>query len=149
MSVIRRVVDASPEAVWAVLSDPLVYAEWVVGAKVIRHADPQWPAVGAALHHTVGAGPAEVKDATTVTEVEEGRRLRLRARARPLGVASVELRLRAADRGCTDVEMIESVVEPVLLRLLNPLFDPLISLRNRESLRRLERLARARPVQRP
>jgi len=133
-------VDAAPERVFAVLSDPCAYAHWVVGAKDVRGWDPDFPAPGTAFHHTFMVGPVPVKDSTTVIELDPPRRILLRARARPTGIAHVLLELTARDGG-THVVISERPVEGLAARLHNPLQDKLIQLRNVESLRRLKKLA--------
>lgn len=135
--------DASPEAVWAVLADPRLYGEWVPGSREIRRWDPEWPQVGASFHHTFQIGPFPVKDTTTVLEQDPGRRLVMRARARPTGVAHVAVSLTPAGDG-THVEITEWPVEGPPARLHNPLQDLLINRRNDEALRRLSRLAQRR-----
>ena len=67
--------DAPIDAVFEVLLDPEAYPQWVVGAKRLRDVDDNWPAPGSSFHHAVGAGPAEVRDATTVREIDPPRRL--------------------------------------------------------------------------
>lgn len=141
MSVTEIVVDATPEAVWAVLSDARTYEHWVVGCKEIRAVDADWPAPGASFHHAVGIGPITVKDSTSVLEAEPARRLKLRARARPAGVAHVILDLVAAGPGATRVTMTEYPTEGLPAKLHNPLQDRAIHHRNVEALRRLKKLA--------
>lgn len=136
-------IEAPPQAVYDILADADRYPDWVMGAKRIRRTDPEWPKPGATFAHALGAGPLEVKDTTTVVEAEEPRRIVLRARARPIGIAHVELNLTPEDGG-TRVEMIERPVEPRILRHVGPLVAPLIFPRNAESLRRLKKLAEAR-----
>ncbi len=63
-------VAATADEVFSVLPDPWAYPKWVVGAKRIRHVDPEWPAPGARFHHTVGAGPASLDDTSKLVEVE-------------------------------------------------------------------------------
>ncbi|HUS60989.1 MAG TPA: SRPBCC family protein [Acidimicrobiales bacterium] len=133
-------IDASPQAVFDILADADRYPDWVMGAKRIRYADPQWPKPGSTFAHAVGAGPIEVKDTTTVLEVQEPTRLVLRARARPLGIAHVAISLTPEDGG-TVVKMEEHPVSPTIARCLGPLFDPMIAPRNAASLRRLKHLA--------
>jgi uncharacterized protein YndB with AHSA1/START domain len=129
-----------PERVFAVLSDPESYADWVVGSHSIRDADPNWPEIGTRFHHRVGVGPLTVNDHTEVLEVDPPRRLVLRARARPLGTARVEITLASRDGG-TDVTMTEVAGDPFSKLALNRFTDPLVHYRNRESLRRLRRIS--------
>ena len=133
-------VAAPPERVFEVLSDPRSYEYWVVGSKDIRHWDPGFPAVGTSFHHTFLIGPLPIRDSTTVLEVDPPRRLLLRARARPTGIAHVALDLAPRDGG-TAVSITEWPVEGLAARLHNRLQDKLIQVRNVESLRRLKRLA--------
>jgi len=133
-------VSASPERVFGILSDPFMYAQWVVGCKEIRRVDGDWPAPGATFHHSVGLGPVTVRDTTSVIETEPPHRLVLRARGRPSGVAHVELRLAARDGGA-EVAIEELPVDGPSALLHNPVQDWLIRRRNREGLRRLKRLA--------
>ena len=132
--------SVSPERVFAVLSDPESYADWVVGSHSIRDADPSWPAVGSRFYHRVGAGLLTVKDHTEVLQADPPRRLVLRARARPLGTAKVELVLDPRDGG-THVTMIEVAGDRLSKLALNRLTDPLVHHRNVESLRRLRRIS--------
>lgn len=133
-------VSAPPADVFAVLADPHAYPDWVVGAKHIRAVEGAWPEPGATFHHSVGIGPITVNDSTSVVEVAAPHRLVLRARARPTGVARVELDLAERDGG-TEVVMTELPIEGPPALLHNPLQDRIIDRRNRESLRRLKRLA--------
>ncbi len=52
-----------------------------------------WPEVGSKLHHSVGAWPLLVDDNTEVIDATPHHSLTLRARAWPMGEASVHLRL--------------------------------------------------------
>jgi uncharacterized protein YndB with AHSA1/START domain len=130
----------APEVVWDVLADPASYQYWVVGSKVIRDADPGFPAPGTKFHHTIGVGPLTVRDHTKVLEAERPRLLRLRAKGRPLGTASVTLEL-TAESGGTRVRMTESPDGPFAVLALNPAVHVFTKLRNGESLMRLEELA--------
>lgn len=132
--------DAPPEAVFDVLADPRSFARWVVGSRKIRAADPEWPAPGTTFDHAVGIGPFQLADATTVLAAERPHRLEMLVRARPLTVAVVSLRLRPAAGG-TRVEMDERPADLRSRIFMNVLTDPLVRLRNHESLRRLKALA--------
>ncbi len=140
MATNTRFMPVAPEAVWAALADTGGYGYWVVGSKTIRDADPDWPAPGSKFHHTVGLGPFTVSDHTVVVEAERPRRLRIRAKVRPFGTASVTLTLRARDAG-TLVEMTENPDGLTSVLVLNPLVHLLTFGRNAESLMRLEELA--------
>ena len=128
------------QAIWDVLADPRSYGYWVVGSKVIRDAEAGWPAPGSKFHHTIGFGPLSLSDHTVALETEAPRRLRLRAKGRPAGTATVTLELEPKDGG-TLVRITENpdgVFAP--LALLPPL-HLVTKGRNAESLMRLEELA--------
>jgi uncharacterized protein YndB with AHSA1/START domain len=129
--------DVPPEAVFAVLADPRLYGNWVVGASTTRDVDGAWPEVGAVLHHTQ---MLVLHDTTTVTACEPPRRLVLEARARPVVVARVDLRL-APEGGGTRIVLEEHAIGGLLSWLPGPVEAPLVRLRNRETVRRLKRLA--------
>ena len=143
MSTNRRFIPAPPETIWQVLADPASYAHWVVGSKRIRDADPSWPAPGSRFHHTVGFGPFTVDDHTESLAYDPPRRLELRAKARPLGLAKVTLELEPADGG-TVVRITENPTGVQRPLALFPPLQLLAKLRNAESLARIERLALAR-----
>jgi uncharacterized protein YndB with AHSA1/START domain len=136
----RTLIEATPDRVFDVLADAGSYADWVVGSSVIRDADESWPAVGSRFHHKVGVWPLRVKDNTKVIAVDRPRRLKIHARARPLGTACVELVLEPQAEG-TQVTMHETAGDALSRLAINPLTEWLIHLRNVESLRRLKRIA--------
>jgi uncharacterized protein YndB with AHSA1/START domain len=129
-----------PEAVWDVLADPGNYGYWVVGSKVIRDADPDWPAPGSKFHHTVGFGPFKVSDHSEAIETERPHLFRLRAKGRPAGTATVTLQMIPKDGG-TLVKMSENPDGAFSLLAFNPLLQLFTLGRNTESLARLEELA--------
>jgi uncharacterized protein YndB with AHSA1/START domain len=134
-------IAASRDHVFAVLANPENYGDWVVGSDTIRDADPSWPKPGARFHHRVGIGLLKVNDHTEAIDVDPPRRLVMHARARPLfGTAKVAMLLAEQDGG-TRVTMIETAGDRLSRVVLNRLTDPLIHMRNRESLRRLKRIA--------
>ena len=142
MSVNEVTIDAPPPAVWDVLADPPSYEEWVVGSKEIRDHDRHWPAPGSEFHHKVGFGPFAVKDKSVSLEAQPSLRLVMNVRALPVGhgIATFELR---EDGAATVVVMTEHGAGGPA-NLLWPVFDPLIKLRNAETLRRLKRLSENR-----
>lgn len=140
MSTVSLLFNASSADVWRVIADGWLYSGWVVGASRIRDVDAEWPQAGAQLHHSVGAWPLVIDDSTRVTAVEPGRTLELVARGWPMGEAKVEMTLEDRGNQCL-VTMAEDAIRgpgklmPKLVR------DPLISARNKETLRRLELMA--------
>lgn len=136
-------IDAPPEQVFGVLSDPFTYDDWVVGTTQIRDADEDWPATGTKLHHTVGFPPLGTNDYTQVISVTTDRRLELDAVARPFGRAKVELTLEPAGMG-TKLTIVEDPSGWTAPLRLNPAVHALIRLRNTETLRRLKKIAERR-----
>ncbi len=133
-------IAVSPDEVFAALANAANYGDWVVGSDTVRDADPDWPKVGSRFHHRVGVGPLKLNDHTEVLEVDPPHRLVMHARARPLGTAQVSMRLTERGGG-TLVTMTETAGDRLSRLMLNRLTDPLIRLRNAESLRRLKRIA--------
>jgi NAD(P)-dependent dehydrogenase (short-subunit alcohol dehydrogenase family)/uncharacterized protein YndB with AHSA1/START domain len=133
-------IDASPEDVFAVLSDPCRYPEWVVGAAGIRDYDESFPEVGSRFHHKVGSWPVGLKDHTEVIEVDPPHRIVLKAKARPLGTATIALDLRESAGG-TELLMEERPGDRLTsLVAANPVADTALRVRNAEALSRLKRL---------
>ncbi len=140
MATNERFIPVSPEAVWDALADPGGYGYWVVGSKVIRDAEPEWPAAGSKFHHTVGFGPFKVSDHTVSLEATRPWRLRMRAKGRPFGTAKVTMEMRPRGGG-TVVRMTENPDGPTAILAFNPLVQLFTLGRNAESLMRLEELA--------
>ncbi|HEY1134888.1 MAG TPA: SRPBCC family protein [Nocardioides sp.] len=139
----ERLTHAAPEHVWDVLADGWLYPLWVVGASRMRSVDEEWPGVGSRIHHSVGAWPLLVDDATLVEEVDPGVRLQVRARGWPLGEARVVLTLQPEGGGTRLVIEEDAVAGPGRL-VPPPLRGVGIAWRNIESLRRLALLAEGR-----
>ena len=136
-------IDAAPEMVFAVLSDPGCYPRWVVGARKIRAADAGFPAKGSRFHHQVGVAPLVLNDHTEVLEHSAPSRLVLRAKTRPFGTARIDPRLVAEGAG-TRVKMLEVAGDAASRIVFNRFSDPLVHARNDWSLNRLRRLAERR-----
>jgi uncharacterized protein YndB with AHSA1/START domain len=159
MSVNETTIEAPPEAVWDVLADPPSYEEWVVGNTGIRDHDHRWPAPGTEFHHKVGLGPLHVKDKTVALEatspsdaahaaavggtppVPRGR-LVMNVRVLPVGHGIVAFELSESGSG-TLVRMEERPAGGPI-KAIWPGLDPLVKLRNAETLRRLKNLAESR-----
>ena len=93
MAVVNALVERRPEQVWDVLADGHAYADWVVGTTGIRAVDDGWPALGTAIHYTVGWGPLALRGRTTVRQTEPGHLLGLEADAGLLGSARIVIEL--------------------------------------------------------
>lgn len=138
---VRRTIPAGPDRVFAVLADGWMYAAWVVGAAHVRDVDPQWPAVGARIHHSLGPWPLMMHDVTKVLNVEPDRMLELDARMWPAGAARVKLTLTPDGQGHTDVRMEEEVVSGPLSLVPSQAQALVLRPRNNESLHRLADMA--------
>lgn len=142
MATNERFMPVPAEAVWDVLAESGSYGYWVVGSKLIRDAEPEWPATGAKFHHTIGIGPMKIADHTEVVQADRPRLLELRAKARPSGTAKVTLRMTPhPGGGGTTVKMTENPDSLFALLSLNPLTHMFTVARNAEALMRLEELA--------
>jgi uncharacterized protein YndB with AHSA1/START domain len=140
VSVASIEVSAPRERVFAVLGDARRYTDWVVGTSSVRDADESFPARGSRFGARVAVGPVNDDAVTTVLECDEPRRLVLRTRTRRLGAAEIELELEERGEDVTLVTLRERAVGNQLVRLAQTLADPLLSARNRRSLRRLQEL---------
>jgi uncharacterized protein YndB with AHSA1/START domain len=143
MSTTSRTVSATPGQVWSVLADGWLYPLFVVGASRIRDVDDTWPAVGSRLHHSVGAWPLLIDDNTEVLEVEEDRRIVLKARGWPMGEARVDISLQPSGTG-TVVTIVENVTAGPGVLVPKPIQDAQLHLRNTETLLRLAFVAEGR-----
>lgn len=140
MAITTLTVDVEPQRIFSVLSDPWRFADWVVGAKRIRAVDATWPEPGSRFHHRFGVGPFTIDDSTVLEELVPDRRIVLRARARPTGVARVTIDLVRVGGG-TEIHMEEHPISGFAKRVDNPLLEALVVARNQRSLRRLAQLA--------
>jgi len=144
MSTNTRVMSATPEKVWSVLSDGWLYPLWVVGASRMREVDEGWPGKGTQLHHSVGTWPALLDDNTEVLEVRPLSMLKLRARTWPAGSANVVIRLNAVGND-TEVTIEEDVANGPGRLVPKPVRDVGLKWRNVETLRRLAYVVERRP----
>ncbi len=144
MSTNHRVIEATSEVIWEVLSDGWLYPLWVVGASRMRDVDESWPEVGSELHHSVGVWPALLDDSTVVEECHPLRLLRLRAKGWPAGEAMVTITLRP-DGPRTEVVIEEDAASGPGTLVPKPLRDPVLAWRNVETLRRLAFICERRP----
>lgn len=140
MSTVAQHFKSTSNDVWKVIADGWLYSGWVVGASRIRAVDDGWPQAGSKLHHSVGAWPLLINDSTSVASVDPGRSLELLARGWPVGEATVLITVEDVDNGCR-VSISEDAVRGPGKFVPKALRDPLIDIRNRETLRRLELMA--------
>ena len=140
---VKRDIRASRQQVWDVLADGWTYSQWVVGNSRMRAVDPDWPAPGSVIHHTIGVWPLALDDETEVEFCEPLRELVLLAKGRPLARARITLRLFEIDGGCR-IEMSEVPVNPPLRWLPDQLALAAAWPRNRECMRRLAALVERR-----
>ena len=140
MSRNSRVMDCTPDDVFAVLTNGWTYANWVVGSVRIRDVDPDWPAIGSKIHHSVGAWPMLIDDDSEVEHIAVPQELRLKVRAWPTGEGRVIIRCQPQD-GSTLVTIDEDAVAGPA-RLVPPIMrHQMLAARNEEALRRLAYLA--------
>jgi uncharacterized protein YndB with AHSA1/START domain len=130
-------VDVPAEAVFEVLADPRLYANWVVGASTTRAVDGRWPDQGSVLHHTQ---MLVLQDTTTVLKSQPPTRLVLEVRARPIAVARVDITLEPHGDG-TRIVLDERMTGGLAGGLPRSVSDALIRIRNGEAVRRLKSLA--------
>jgi hypothetical protein len=138
---VRQMTGVDPRAVFDVLRDGKSYGHWVVGTRKIRTVEAGWPAPGSSIHYTVGYGPLRKDDRTESKDYHPDERLALEAKAWPAGTAAIVLTAKAVDGG-TEVTIEEAPNKGPAKLLHNPVLDLLIKVRNVETLRRLEGLAR-------
>jgi len=140
MSTNVRVMNCSPEDVFAVLADGWLFPTWVVGASRMRDVDAAWPQVGSKLQHSFGVWPALINDETTVLEYDPPRRLVIQPKGWPIGEARVTLEVKRRPEGCV-VRITEEAVEGPGSFVPKPLLDVPLFIRNVETLRRLAYIA--------
>ncbi|MGW7331980.1 SRPBCC family protein [Streptomyces sp. NPDC054840] len=139
MAVRHQLIRRSPPAVWAVLADPTLYGEWVVGPSGSTPLDPTWPAVGSRLRYTVRLGPWSAEGTTTVRHQETGKELELEASFKALGTARIFLQLRPWGEE-TLVVCDEHPLRGLGGTLHNPVSEAALQLRHRGMLARLARV---------
>ncbi|MGG7463293.1 SRPBCC family protein [Plantibacter sp. YIM 135347] len=147
MSTNTRVMHCTPAAVFAVLADGWLFPGWVVGASRMREVEATWPAEGSRLHHSFGVWPILLDDVTSSLEWDPPNRCVIQPHGWPIGEARVTIQVRA--RGTDSiVQITEEAVKGPGSWIPKFLLDVPLWLRNTETLRRLEYLARGRENQR-
>lgn len=142
--IVRRETRAARQRVWSVLADGWTYSQWVVGNSRMRAVDPNWPAPGSTIHHSIGIWPALINDSTVVESSIPEEQLVLIANSRPLGKARITLRLHDVEGGGCLIEMAEVPITPPMSWLPHSVALAAIFPRNREATWRLAALAERR-----
>lgn len=143
MATVEREIAASPERVFAVLTNGWCYPAWVIGTSHVRAVEEAWPAPGSRLFHTTGVWPFTMDDETVAVEAVAAQRLVLIANGRHLGRARVTFTLTPVEAG-TRVHMDETPVAGPGRRLHNPLNEWILRRRTATTLARLAAVAEAR-----
>jgi uncharacterized protein YndB with AHSA1/START domain len=131
----RTTVAAAPAAVYAAITDPETYPDWLAGAQRIRRVDPDFPREGTRFDHEVGASDSlTVNDDSTAVIDDPPHRFQLEVHVGPV-TGLVDFQLRAVDEG-TEVVFRESLTGR--LGLAMPVLRAAIHTRNKASLERLK-----------
>lgn len=145
MAIRHQYVDREPGALWAVLSDPYQFGEWVVGTSSSRPAEGDWPELGSSLHYAVRLGRKEFEGTTVVRRYDPPGALELEAHAGPLGTARIAFDIRGWGEG-TLVIVDEHPLRGIGGRSHNAMVDRLLQLRHRHMLKRLRQAVDAEPA---
>ena len=140
MSTNVRVMDCTPEDVFAVLEDGWLFPTWVVGASRMRDVDALWPNAGAKLQHSVGVWPMLIDDESTMLEWDPPRMMAMQAKGWPIGEARVTIEVKPRGDGCV-VRITERAVKGPGTLIPTPIADAMLHVRNVETLRRLAFIA--------
>ncbi|ROP63400.1 polyketide cyclase/dehydrase/lipid transport protein [Curtobacterium sp. PhB130] len=138
-----RILHCTPEDVFDVFGDGWLYTTWVVGASRLRNEERGWPEVGTRLHHSFGVWPLVINDETTSLEWDPPRHMVIQPKGWPIGEARVELSVEPHAKGCK-VTIVENAVAGPGSWVPGFVIQPLIWIRNRETLRRLGWVATGR-----
>ncbi|NHA67675.1 SRPBCC family protein [Phycicoccus sp. CMS6Z-2] len=141
---VSRTVAAPASAVWDVIADGWQYSTWVVGTARVRDVDPQWPAPGSRLHHSVGPWPLTLSDSTSVESAEPPHRVVLTARGWPAGEARVEIEIVPDGPATCTVSIAEDASTGPARLVPLPVRQAGMLPRNRETLHRLALVAEGR-----
>ncbi|MFG2749481.1 SRPBCC family protein [Streptomyces xanthophaeus] len=144
MAVRHQLIRRPPRRVWAVLADPTLYGEWVMGPSESTPLDQLWPEVGSRLRYTVRLGPWSTEGVTTVRHREPGKELELEASFQALGTARIFLQLRPWGEE-TLVVCDEHPLRGLAGSLHNSVTETALQLRHRGMLARLARVVEQQP----
>src|SRR5690348_7400368 len=88
---VERTIAPEPDAVWAVLGNPLAYPRWVLGISEVRRFDDDWPRPGASFEYEYRWGPLKLSGRATVLAAHPPGHLRIRWRRGLISESIVEL----------------------------------------------------------
>jgi uncharacterized protein YndB with AHSA1/START domain len=132
----RTTIAAGPEQIYAVLTDPDTYPDWLAGAQHIRHVDADFPNPGTRFDHQVGPAEAVTVDDDSKALIDDPpHRFQLEVHVGPV-TGLVDFRLRPTGEG-TEVVFRESLTGR--LGLAMPVARAILHARNKASLERLKR----------
>jgi hypothetical protein len=140
---VKRDTSATRQRVWDVIADGWTYSQWVVGNSRMRAVDPQWPAPGSTIRHSIGVWPFVIDDLTVSEVCNPPGELVMLAKGRPFGAARITMRLFDIEGGCR-IEMAEVPVSAPLRWLPKRVALAAALPRNRECTWRLAALAERR-----
>jgi uncharacterized protein YndB with AHSA1/START domain len=133
-------ITAPIDEVFRVLANGWLYPHWAMGPRRVHMVDRKWPEPGSRFLHSLGRGPIQAKDLAEVIESDPPRRLALRVRGWPAGLARFDIQLLPIPGG-TRVSIREKPERGVALAFRLPLLEEVLGMRLREMLRRLSKLA--------
>lgn len=137
MAIRHQLIERSPRQVWAVLADPGLFSDWVVGVSDSEPRGGAWPELGAALTYTVSVGPWSGSGRTAVRRAEPPYLLELEADSGPLGTARISIEVRPWGERDSIVVLDEHPLRGSAGALHNVALDALMQLRHRSMLGRL------------
>jgi hypothetical protein len=141
---VKRDTTASRQQVWNVIADGWTYSQWVVGNSRMRAVDPEWPAPGSTIRHSIGIWPLVIDDLTVSEACKPLEELVMLAKGRPLGAARITMRLFDIEGGGCRIEMAEVPVSAPLSWLPKRVALAAALPRNRECTWRLAAIAERR-----
>ncbi|MEU8997651.1 SRPBCC family protein [Streptomyces caniferus] len=144
MAVRHRLIECTPEELWAVLADGFRYQDWVVGTAHSRPAAGNWPEVGSMIEYTVRLGPWNLSGHTVVRHSDPPRALELEVDSGRLGTARVAIEVRRWGPDSL-VVVDEHPLRGPGGRLHNAGLEALLQLRHRSMLSRLAEVAEQAP----
>src|SRR5262249_61859945 len=82
------------------MADGWTYSQWVVGNSRMRAVDPNWPAPGSTIRHSIGVWPAVIDDETIAGSSVPLEKLVLLAKTGSAGVARGAFRVSDIRKRC-------------------------------------------------